>query len=339
VALVERGPLQAKVVETGTLEPARTIDIKSQFSGEIRQVRVMANQRVSANQPLVVIQQESSQARQAAQLRTSIDEEQVNFELARLELDRMKALYERDFVAQKELQIAEQHYQQAMLRLDLAKRQLLLALGGNRELYHRYLMRGRQSDGLEEFIVRSPSEGTIIELKIHPGELITSGTFSYGGGTVLMRLADLKHMVVKAKVNEVNIARVNVGQAVEIRLDAIPGLLFHGEVVSIAAGGEKENNLITYLVTISVDNSENLLRPMMTANVDIVTEALQDVLHLPLEAVRLENGEDVVDLLSTGIRVRRKVRIGLRTESEAVIAHGLQEGDQVILPSTRKAHS
>ncbi len=333
VIAVKRGPIQARVAETGTLEPARTIEIKAQFSGEIRQVYVAEGQPVAVNQPLVEVQQEPGQARQVAQLRASLEEERVNVDTAKLGLDRMTSLLEKGFVSQKEMEAAEQTYKVAQVRQELAERQLLLALGGNRELYDRYLEKDLSAGGLEKFVVLSPTAGTILEVKVHRGEIITSGTATFGGGTVLMTIADLKQMIVKAKINEVNIGRVKIGQPVEVRLDALPNRVFQGRVTAIAPKGEKVNSIVTYQVVIEIDNKDNALRPLMTANVDILTDILPNVIALPLEALRTEDGDDIVYVMTNGGRLARKVRVGLRTESKAVIVHGLQEGETVVIPS------
>ncbi len=338
IVAVKRSSVQTRVAETGTLEPVQTIEIKSQVSGDVLRLNVAEGQHVPAGAALAVIQQEPAQARQVAQVRASLEEERVNVEQARLALERMESLLQRGFVAQRDLETAQQDYKRAQVRQHLAERQLLLALGGNRDLYQRHLARDLQSDKLEEFVVQAPSSGTILELKVHPGEIITSGTATFGGGTVLMTLADLTKMVVKTKVNEVNIGRVKVGQPVEVRLDALPGRVFHGTVTAIAPKGDKTNSIVSYQVKMEIDNQDNALRPLMTANVDILTDVLQDVLAVPLEALRSEQGDDLVYVLANGGRLPRKVRVGLRTESQAVIVHGLSEGETVIIPSfTEKA--
>jgi HlyD family secretion protein len=333
IIAVKRGTFQTRVAETGTLEPLRTIEIKSQVSGEVRRINIVEGQVVNAKQPLAVIQQEPSQARQVAQVRANLEEERVNVEQARLSLGRMESLLQQGFISQKELEMAQQDLKRAKVRLALAERQLLLALGGNHDLYDQYLQHPLTADRLIEFMVLSPSTGTILEKKVHPGEIITSGTATFGGGTILMTLADLTTMVVKARINEVNIGRVAVGQPVEVRLDAMPGRIFQGRVTAISPRGEKINSIVTYQVTIEIDNTDNALRPQMTANVDILTNVLQDVIAVPLEALRSENGDDVVYVLANGGRLPRKVRVGLRTESHAVVVHGLQEGETLVIPS------
>ena len=333
IVAVKRSSVQTRVTETGTLEPARTLGLKSQVSGEVRHLYVSEGQLVRPNQRLALIQQEPNEARQVAQLRAVLEEERVNLAQARREFTRMKTLLARGFVSEQELESTEQGFQRARVRRDLAKRQLWLALGGNEDLFRRYLKQNLSSGRLEEFVIQSPHGGTILELQVQPGELITSGTSTVGGGTVLMTLADLTRMIVKAKINEVNISRVTAGQQVEVRLDALPGKVFHGTVAAISPRGEKTDSIVTYEVKIEIENKEQQLRPLMTANVDIITNLLSDVIAVPLEALRLQNGDDIVYVVVNGGRLPRKVRVGLRTESQAVIVHGLQEGETVVIPS------
>jgi len=215
----------------------------------------------------------------------------------------------------------------------------LLALGGNQELFQRYISQDPTETGLEEFRVSSSSDGTIIDISVQPGEIITSGTATVGGGTVLMKLADLRRMVAQAKINEVSIHRVRTGQPVMIRLDAIPGAEFEGVVTAIAPQGEKEESIVTYEVTIEIDNTDLSLRPMMTANVDILTEDLTDVIAVPLEILQSEQGDDVVYVQEGDDQVRRKVRVAFRTPTQAVITQGLEEGDRLVVPSFKKSPS
>ncbi|MCZ6799653.1 MAG: efflux RND transporter periplasmic adaptor subunit [Nitrospirae bacterium] len=333
VVEVARVSLQTHVSETGTLEPIHTIDIKSQFSGEVRTLFVSEGQEVSQGQPLALIQQEPGQARQVAQLRASLEREGLNVAQARRNLARMDSLHRQGYVARNELENAEQDAEQAMVRRELAERELLLALGGNQALYDRYISQQSSVKQLEEFEIVSPSSGTIIDIQVQPGEIITSGTATVGGGTVLMQLADLGKMVAKAKVNEVNIVRVRVGQAVTVKLDALLGKVFEGQVTAIAPQGVKDKSIVTYEVIIEIDNSGLNLRPMMTANVDIATETMEEVLTIPLEMLQSEQGDDIVYLNQDGKKVRRKVRIALRTNTEAVVSDGLQVGDRVIVPT------
>ena len=330
---VVRRSLQTRVSETGTIQPSKTIEIKSQFSGEVAQLFVSSGQPVKSGELLAIIRQESSQARQVAQLRAEIQEERLNLNTAKREWVRSQSLFTKGFIAQQVLEISELDYQRSLVRLELAERQLLLALGGNEALFKRYQESSTQNTRPEEFQVRSPTDGTVLEILVNAGEIITSGTATFGGGTVLMKLADLARMIVKANINEVNIPRIVLGQAVDIRLDALPGQSFQGTVIGIATQGVKTENIVTYEVTIAIDTPHKVLKPMLTANIDIVTKQLDDVITIPLEALRVENGDDVVEVLIDESPQIRKVRVALRTDTEAVITRGIQEHDRIIIPS------
>ena len=336
---VTRGSIQTRVSETGTIQPSQTVEIKSQFSGEVSRLLVGAGQPVEAGQLLAVIRQEPREARQVAQLRAAIQEERISVDTARLELERMQSLFDKGFIAKKELESAEQDHRRALVRLELAERQLLLALGSNQTLYQRYLTKQLSPNRPEEFQLQSPSSGTILEVLVQPGEIITSGTATVGGGTVLMRVADLHHMVVVAKINEVSIARVKIGQRVHIRLDALLRKQFEGTVTHISTQGVKEENIVTYEVTISIDQPSPDLRPMLTANIDIITESLDDVLTIPLESLQAERGDDLVEIMENGQTTKRKVRVAFRTDSQAVIAEGLDEGEEIVIPTFKNTQT
>lgn len=330
---VKRGDISAKVAETGWLEPAQVVEIKSEQSGEVKDLFVEVGDQVEAGQTLATIQQESRQAQEAAQRRADIEKERLNLEEAQRDLERNQILFSKKFISQKDLEAAEKKRKDAKTRYDLAKRQLLLSLGGNRELFERYMKKDISSDDqLDEFIITSPRRGTIIELTVEKGEKITSGTATVGGGTTVMKIADLKKMLIKTKINEVNIAQMAPGHPVDIRLDALPAKGYHGVVAKIAPQGEKINNVVTYEVTIEITDPDSDLKPLMTANIDIITDVAKNVLFLPVEALFRENGEDTVYVRNGNQRVPRRIRIGLRTETVAVIQEGLTEGEVVVIP-------
>lgn len=329
---VQRGDLTVKVAETGSIEPMTAIEIKSEQSGEIKKLYVKEGDHVKAGQPLVVIQQESNQARQAAQFRASMEEERLNMEQAKRDLDRQEALLAKGIVSKKDVETAQQTYENAKVRYELARRQLLLILGGNQEVLRQYLSRSLSSDQLDEFVIEAPSPGTVIEVKVEEGEIISSGTSTVTGGTTLMKIADLSKMLAKVKINEVNITQVKLGQPVEIRLDAVPGRVYHGKVFQISPQGERLNNVVTYLTTIEIQDPDERLKPTMTANVDIISNVMKDVLYVPVEVVSRDGSDDVVYLDENGKRVAKKIKIAARTESYVVVQEGLKEGELVLRP-------
>jgi HlyD family secretion protein len=343
IAVVKRGDITLKVIETGSVEPATIIELKSEQSGQVKQLFVNAGDRVVRGQALAVIQQEAAQAQMAAQYRADLEREQLTLQEAERQLTRNRTLVEKGFLSRQELETSEKDVETAKIRHELARRQLKLSLGGDDQALERYLARPLQSDHLEEFTVVSPVDGSVITINVERGETINSVSSTVTGGTVLMKLADLSRLVVKTKINEVNIARLSVGQPVEIRLDAIPGRVYHGKIGLIAPQGIRTDNIVTYEVTIPVTDAEAglkaALKPSMTANIDILTGTLPQALSLPVEAIDHQSGRDYVWLRSGPALTKRPVTVSERTETEAILldqptaeSPPLHEGDQVVIP-------
>ncbi len=331
VIAVLRGNIVSKITETGSVEPASIVEIKSEQSGEVKRLFTAQGDRVEVGQPLAVIQQESNQARQAAQFRATLEEERLNMEEARRELDRQRALFEKGFVSRKEVEVAEKNLEKANVKLQLARRQLLLVLGGNPSVLEQYLSRDIGSDALDHFTIASPIRGTVISQEVEQGEMITSGTATVGGGTTLMKIADLKRMLVKTKINEVNIVQVHLGLPVRLWLDALPDQEYGGRVSQISPQGERANNVVTYLVTVEIEKPDDNLKPSMTANVDIITGRSEGVLVLPIEAVERKDGAETVRVERNGRLEKVGVKTGARTESLVEITDGLREGENVVV--------
>jgi multidrug efflux pump subunit AcrA (membrane-fusion protein) len=112
---VIRSSLQTRVSETGTIQPSNTIEIKSQFSGEVARLFVSNGQTVKKGELLAIIRQESSQARQVAQLREAIQEERLNVKTTQREWVRSQSLFKKGFIAQQELETSEDNYQSRRL--------------------------------------------------------------------------------------------------------------------------------------------------------------------------------------------------------------------------------
>jgi HlyD family secretion protein len=343
VAVVKRGDIMLKVIETGSVEPATVVELKSEQSGQVKQLFVNAGDRVTRGQPLAVIQQDAAQAQMAAQYRADLEREQLTLQQAERQLDRNRALLDKGFLSKQDVETSQQDVETAKIRYELARRQLKLALGGDDQALERYLSHPLQSDHLEEFTVTSPVEGSVITIDVEKGETINSVSSTVTGGTVLMKLADLSRLVVKTKINEVNIERVKPGQPVEIRLDAIPGKVYHGTVGLIAPQGVRTDNIVTYEVTIPFTDADldlkPSLKPSMTANIDILTGTLHQALSLPVEAIDHQSGHDYVWLQTGTAPSKRPVTVSQRTETEAILldqptagSPPLHEGDQVVIP-------
>lgn len=186
---------------------------------------------------------------------------------------------------------------------------------------------------LTETKVIAPIDGVVSTRTVQIGQIIASGINNVGGGTAMMTLADLSHMFVLASVDESDIGGVALNQQVQITADAYPGKPFSGNVVRIAAKGVNVSNVVTFEVRIEVA-SENkaLLKPEMTANVEIIVAEKEDVLLAPARAVVRKKGETVVTLQQPDGSLKEDVPVGvgLSSGTDVEILSGLQEHDTVV---------
>jgi RND family efflux transporter MFP subunit len=183
--------------------------------------------------------------------------------------------------------------------------------------------------------IRSPIKGTVLQLAAQQGETLAAG-FS---APTLIVVADLSRLEVDVYVDETDIGKVKLGQKADVTVDAFPHHTFHGHVFKIASGSTIQQGVVTYDVSIAIDDNdkrhENALKPDMTANVTIHTGVRHDVLLVPAEAVKVGvHGSTVNQLVMkdgkpTGdpVRVRTGASDGVNTE----IVSGLKEGDTIVL--------
>ncbi|MCE2396973.1 HlyD family efflux transporter periplasmic adaptor subunit [Candidatus Poribacteria bacterium] len=141
--------------------------------------------------------------------------------------------------------------------------------------------------------VIAPMSGTVTRLNVEEGEIVTSGRSAFSQGAAILTIADLSRMVVKTRINEVDIAKIDLGQRVEIRVDAYRDKVFEGRVSEIAPsaytpdqrGGQQGDGTITFEVMIEVVGSPAELLPGMSADVDIIVMQDDNVLQLPIDSV------------------------------------------------------
>jgi len=193
---------------------------------------------------------------------------------------------------------------------------------------------------LSETRVLAPMDGTVSSRSVQIGQIIASGISNVGGGTPIMVLSDLSRLFILASVDESEIGRVTLGQPVEITVDAFPDRTFTGEVVRIATDGVNVSNVITFEVKIEIkDESRSLLKPEMTANVEIVAAAKESVIQVPLAAVSRTPDGAFVEVAGTlpGESTRTAVKLGITDGLNVEIVDGLKEGDLIVPRAARTA--
>ena len=171
----------------------------------------------------------------------------------------------------------------------------------------------------------SPFAGTVTESEVLPGDQVSAGATAF-------RIDNLSSLLVDVEVSEVDINSISIGQPVTLSFDAVLGKEYHGEVLEATQAGTVENGVVNFTVTVELTDADALVKPGMTAGVNIVVQEMQDVLMVPNRAVRLVDGERVVYILENGQPVKKEIRLGSSSDSQSIVASGdITEGDLIIL--------
>jgi len=150
-----------------------------------------------------------------------------------------------------------------------------------------------------------------------------------------MTISDLSRLFVLAAVDESDIGTVKDGQPAIITFDAYPGRRFEGRVVSVASRGQNVANIVTFEARIELLGEDILLlKPEMTANVQIVVDERHGVLLIPCRAISRSDGRSLVTVLAAGVTEDRPVDPGAGDGSRQEIRSGLREGETVIVRPT-----
>ncbi len=151
-------------------------------------------------------------------------------------------------------------------------------------------------------------------------------------GMLAFRLDDLSHLLVDVQVSEIDINSVELGQTVTMSFDAVLGQTYNGKVVEVGRVGSVVQGAVEFTVTVELLDPDEMVKPGMTAAVNILTRELKDVLIIPNRAVRFVDGDRVVYILQDGKPVMVKVRLGSSDDVYSEVIGGeLKEGDAVIL--------
>ncbi len=297
----------------------------------------------NAESQLRNVQQRQQQL--AEQQRIELETARAQLESARADLERARANAVQDEIKRKAYETAKNEVENARLRLrDIEMRRLELqqARAAERQAtsqFQNLMIQFSETD------VRAPLSGIVTRRYREVGELVMSGTTGFGEGTPIMQVADLSQMRVRLNLNELDVAKVKVGMPVEIKVDALPGKVFQGEVRKIAPASQSAQGggglgVVKFAVEVYLKQTDTALRPGMTARCRILTASRKGVPVLPLEALGTEGDKYYVLKIvpnQTDAQGRPKtekvfVEVGLRNSSQAEIVSGLQEGDKVQKP-------
>lgn len=182
------------------------------------------------------------------------------------------------------------------------------------------LLDARQT--LADYYVRAPFDGVIAELDVRKGESVSSGT------AIATLITTQK--IAEITLNEIDAARVKVGQKATLAFDAVPELSITGDVADIDTVGTVSSGVVSYGVKIAFDVQDDRIKPGMSLSVAIITESKPNVLLVPTSAVKTSGSGSFVEIFVNGTPRRTAVTVGSSSDTMIEITDGLAEGDQVV---------
>ncbi len=304
---VQRGELRSTVSASGTLGAVTTVDVGSQVSGQVLEVLADFNSRVTKDQVIARLdpaKMQASVSQAEAQLalaranvlqqiaalakdRADILKARAGEVRTRIDLDRKRKLMPSGFLAKTDMDAAVMAHDQAAA--DVASAEAALKMGDAQietakatvKQMEAVLQNARLD--LDHTTIRSPVSGVVVERDVDPGLTVAA---SFQAPKLFTIAQDLRQMQVLVNVDEADIGHVRVGQRVGFTVDSFPDHQFAGRVGQVRLAPQVVQNVTTYTVVVSADNSELLLMPGMTANVHIVTAERTGVLKVPNAALR-----------------------------------------------------
>ena len=286
-----RGDIVSTVTATGELNAISVVEVGTQVSGIVQEIYADFNSVVKAGQLIALIDPsvlqltlKESEATLAV-YQASVASAQASLEDSQRQLARNKELLSRKLIARSTVDTSE---------TDVAMKRASLQEARSRVVQARAAVE-RARTNLNYTRITSPVNGVVIDRQVDAGQTVASG---YQTPTLFKVAEDLTRMQIETKVDEADIGTVAEGQNVTFRVDAFPDETFEGKVVQVRIAPSTSDSVVTYTVIIHVDNPDLKLKPGMTANVSIETARANNVLRIPVAALRFTPPEGLLETIS-----------------------------------------
>lgn len=320
------------VEASGTIKPINTIEVGTQVSGTVAKIYVDYNSVVKKGDLLAELDPSLFQAN-VDQSKAKLNNAKASYAKISATLSykknnyqRYKHLYEKNYVSRDDLELAQSNYLQALAELEASKAEVSAAQAT--------LNNNLTNLGYSK--ITSPVDGTVISRAVDVGQTVAA---SFNTPTLFEVAKDLTQMQIETSVSEADIGRIKVGQKAQYTLDGYQDRTFEGEVTQIRLASTTTNNVVTYTVIVSVDNSEGFIIPGMSANVSIVTNEVHDVLCVENKALKFSPAENTKKYDTQGVWILTKagikrydVKLGASDDNKTqIISDEIKEGDKAVV--------
>ncbi len=317
---VQRGDIVENALAIGRIEPKKEIAVKSKISGIVKTVFVEVGDEVKIGEPLLEIKPDPTPL-EFAEAKRNVEMARVNLEQADNEYNRMKKLLNDNLVSQQEFEAAENEFKQLELRVKIALERLALIEEGKTKIADRQV----------DTVIKSSVEGTILERKINEGDPVVPLT-SYQAGTELLLLADMKSLIFKGTVDEIDVGKLEEGMTAELKIGAIPDEKILGTLTKISPKAKQQENATLFDVEIEItQRGKKMIRAGYSANAELVINKAENTLFIFERLVEFNEEKTYVEVMvDNGEIIKREVEIGLSDGINVEIKDGLAEGEEVV---------
>ena len=266
--------LEVSIEASGVIEAISSVEIKSKASGEVLFLGAEVGDFVNKGFMLAQIDQRTAN--------NIVDQAKSDLEAANVRLVNAESQYDRGIELHKQSSISDKDFEDIKENYAQAKSTLVR----NEVSYENAKI---SLDDTEE--VKSPIDGTVISRPVEVGQVISSPTSAFGEGSILMTMADLSKVRVRALVDEIDVGKVEIGQSVSIKVAAYRDREFIGTVSKIEPKAYIQQNVTTFPVLVDINNEDNLL--LIGMNTDVVIQILNKNVSLSVPTMSLRTRKDI----------------------------------------------
>ena len=287
-----KGDIVHSVTANGALTPVRNVEVGSQISGTLLDVKVDFNDKVKTGDILAQIDP-ATYERALGQAEAELDSSTASAELSQLNFARAKDLFASKLISKSEFDEARANFSQAEANVKMRR--------ANVE---------RAKVDLSRTTIYAPIDGMILLRKIEVGQTVAA---SLNSPTLFVIANDLAKMRIEAAVSEADVGGVKDGQTVNFTVDAFPARKFQGTIQQVRFAANTNQNVVSYTTVVEVNNADLKLRPGMTANANIIVAEKKGVLRIPNSVLRFRPPPGAVVAGSTNAPATEKPQVEIAT--------------------------
>src|SRR5216684_732151 len=319
---VSTGSIVEKAVAVGQIQPRQKFQVKSKISGIVRRALVQIGDTVAAGDALFEIAPDPTPL-EVTEVDRQVESSQASFNRAHTDYQRSLELARSGVLPKSDADAKKEAYELARVALMKAEQGRDLTRNG------RLTVSGRES------IITAPAAGTILTRSVNPGDPIVPLT-SYQPATEMATDADMRDLIFKGTVDEIDVGKLSVGMPTRIKVGALPTDVVTGRVSRIAPQAQQKEGATLFDVEVELDPTTKItLRAGYSANADVVIREKKDVLVIPERLVTFEDGgkKATVELAGSDPKAAGKkveIKTGISDGLNVEVVSGLKKGDRVI---------